>query len=291
MIKLHSFINTFHLLWKAGETAHLNLDTHAGQAWIGIRTPLGYYAQTHQYHPNTPQTHNTHTQHPPHTPQTPTHQQHHAHTKAKRSPSYFRRLHRRKTDRATNNTTTDTNPAENVQHTDTLAEQANHIITQTAQVHLNSTEQVEHITTPAEKAASTTPPAEQADQTITPAEQAYNNTTNNNTSTAKVDYNHQQTISPTAQVEHTTTCTTSSYTPNNNTTTHNIPEVTDDDIRINYKKLSNVMQRPLSAEEITHFKRIMPNPNEEEIVEICQFFIKARLKYIGALSPITTTQT
>merc|ERR1712120_14999 len=65
MIKLHSFINTFHQLWKAGETAHLDLNTHAGQAWIGIRTPLGYYGQTHQHNHNIPQTHHTHTQHPP----------------------------------------------------------------------------------------------------------------------------------------------------------------------------------------------------------------------------------
>ena len=62
MIKLHSFINTFHQLWKAGETAHLDLNTHAGQAWIGIRTPLGYYGQTHQHNHNIPQTHPTHTQ-------------------------------------------------------------------------------------------------------------------------------------------------------------------------------------------------------------------------------------
>ena len=80
MIKLHYFINTFHQLWKAGETAHLDLETHAGQAWIGIRTPLGYYGQPHQHNSNTPQTHYTHTPHPPHSPQTPTHQQHPIHT-------------------------------------------------------------------------------------------------------------------------------------------------------------------------------------------------------------------
>ena len=29
------------LLWAAGETAHLDLDTHAGKAWVGIRVQLG----------------------------------------------------------------------------------------------------------------------------------------------------------------------------------------------------------------------------------------------------------
>ena len=128
------------------------------------------------------------------------------------------------------------------------------------------------------------------------------NTTNNNTSTAKVDYNHQQTISPTAQVEHTTACTKSSSTPNTNTTTHNIPEVTDDDIRIKYKKVSNVMQRPLSAEELAYFKNNIPNPTEQQIVEICKMYINVRLKHTPAITQLqqkltkaltqtTTTQT
>ena len=41
----------FHQLWKAGDTAHLDLDTHAGQAWIGLRTPLGHFGQPRQYPP------------------------------------------------------------------------------------------------------------------------------------------------------------------------------------------------------------------------------------------------
>ena len=59
----------FHQLWKAGDTAHLNLDTHAGQAWIGLRTPLGHFGQPRQYPPQTP----THCQYPP---QSPTHRSH-----------------------------------------------------------------------------------------------------------------------------------------------------------------------------------------------------------------------
>ena len=267
MIKLHSFINTFHQLWKAGETAHLDLNTHAGQAWIGIRTPLGYYGQTHQHNHNIPQTHHKHTQHPPHTPQTPTHQQHHTHTNNKRSPSFFRRLQRRKTDRVANNTTTNTNSAEKAEDTKTPAEQA------------NQTRQVEHITTPAEKAATTTPPAEQADKTTEPTEQAGNNTINNNISTEKVDHNHQQIATPTAEVEHTTTYTINYSTLNTNTTTHNTPEVTDDDIRIRYKKYSNVKQQPLSADKIACFKRLCPNPTEEDIIQICKIHIDERIKH------------
>ena len=255
MIKLHSFINTFHQLWKAGETAHLDLNTHAGQAWIGIRTPLGYYGQTHPHNHNVPQTHHTHTQNPPHTPQTPTHQQHHTHTK--RSPSYFRRLQRRKTDREANTTTTNTNSAKKAEDTITPAEQANQTRPQIAQTHHNSTEQVEHITIPAEKADTTTPPAEQADKTNEPTQQVGNNTT--------------------AEVEHTTTYTINNSTPNTNTTTHNTPEVTDDDIRIRYKKYSNVKQQPLSAEEIAFFKMKCPNPTKEDIILFCKLYIEVQI--------------
>ena len=260
MIKLHSFINTFHQLWKAGETAHLDLNTHAGQAWIGIRTPLGYYGQTHPHNHNVPQTHHTHTQNPPHTPQTPTHQQHHTHTK--RSPSYFRRLQRRKIDREADSTT-NTNSAEKAEDTITPAEQANQTRPLIAQIHHNSTEQVEHITIPAEKAVTTTPPAEQANKTTEPTEQVGNNTT--------------------AEVEHTTTYTINNSTLNTNTTTHNTPEVTDDDIRIRYKKYSNVKQQPLSANEIACFKRICPNPTEEDIIQICKIHINERIKHTQKL--------
>ena len=276
MIKLHSFINTFHQLWKAGETAHLDLNTHAGQAWIGIRTPLGYYGQTHPHNHNVPQTHHTHTQNPPHTPQTPTHQQHHTHTK--RSPSYFRRLQRRKKDREANTTTTNTNSAEKAELTQTLAEQANQTRKLTAQFHHNSAEQVEHITTPAEKAATTTLPAEQADKTTASAEQAGNNTIDNNISTKKVDHSHQQIATPTTEIEHTKAYTKNSSTPNTNTTTHNTPEVTDDDIRIRYKKLANVMQRPLNADEIAFSKIHCPNPTEEYVVQICKLYTTVQIE-------------
>ena len=83
----------FHQLWKAGDTAHLNLDARAGQAWIGLRTPLGYSGQPRQYPPQT----STHRQY---SPQSPNH----------RSPSYYRRKERRKAAKAADDTIT--NPEE-----------------------------------------------------------------------------------------------------------------------------------------------------------------------------------
>ncbi len=171
------------------------------------------------------------------------------------------------------NSTTNTKSAEKAEDTKTPAEQANQTRPLTAQIHHNSTEQVLHITTPAEKAATTTPSAEQADKTTEPTEQSGNNTINNNISTEKVDHNHQQIATPTAEVEHTTTYTINNSTLNTNTTTHNTPEVTDDDIRIRYKKFTNVLQRPLNADDIAFFKRKCPNPTEEDIIEVCKLCI------------------
>ena len=39
--ELDSFVKKFHQLWKAGLTVHLDLDAHAGKAWVGIRAQLG----------------------------------------------------------------------------------------------------------------------------------------------------------------------------------------------------------------------------------------------------------
>ena len=146
---------------------------------------------------------------------------------------------------------------------------------QTEQFHHNSTqtEQVTHIITPAEKAAHTITPAEQADHTTTPAEQAdhnlKHNTINNNTLTGKINHNHQQTSTTTEKVEHTkhiTTDTPNTSTIATNPITHNTPEVTDDDIRNRFIKLSNVMQRPLSTEEIAWLKNTVPNLTEQQII-------------------------
>ena len=40
--ELDSFVQKFHQLWKAGLNAHLDLDTHAGIAWVGLRVQLGH---------------------------------------------------------------------------------------------------------------------------------------------------------------------------------------------------------------------------------------------------------
>ena len=128
MTKLHSFMNIFHHLWKADETAHLDLNTQAGQAWIVLQTPLGHYDQPHQYQPK----------YPTYTPQTPTHYQYPPHSYTNRSPSYFRRQQRRKAAKAADVSTTNTIV--------TLCEQVNDTTT-----HKNtSTEQVDSIVTLAE---------------------------------------------------------------------------------------------------------------------------------------------
>ena len=89
MEKLNTFINIFHQLWKSGDTAHLNLNTHAGQAWVGIRTPLGHPGQSQQY------------QH-----QTPKYHQYSKPSPNQRSPSYFRRKQRRQAAKAAEESTT-----------------------------------------------------------------------------------------------------------------------------------------------------------------------------------------
>ena len=40
--ELDSFIQKFKQLWHSGLSAHLDLDTHAGQAWVGLRVRLGH---------------------------------------------------------------------------------------------------------------------------------------------------------------------------------------------------------------------------------------------------------
>ena len=49
--ELDTFINKFHQLWKAGLTAHLDLDTHAGNAWVGLRVQLGHQVPGPSHHP------------------------------------------------------------------------------------------------------------------------------------------------------------------------------------------------------------------------------------------------
>jgi hypothetical protein len=55
--ELDSFLHKFHQLWSAGHSAHLNLETHAGNAWVGLRVQLGHAHghHHHQHHPQFPQ--------------------------------------------------------------------------------------------------------------------------------------------------------------------------------------------------------------------------------------------
>ena len=39
--ELNSFLVKFHQLRKSGATTHLDVDTYAGQAWVGLRVMLG----------------------------------------------------------------------------------------------------------------------------------------------------------------------------------------------------------------------------------------------------------
>ena len=39
--ELDTFVRNFHQLWNDGLTAHLDLDTHGGNAWVGLRVQLG----------------------------------------------------------------------------------------------------------------------------------------------------------------------------------------------------------------------------------------------------------
>ena len=40
--ELDTFIQKFHQLWNDGHTAHLDLDTCAGKAWVGLHVQLGH---------------------------------------------------------------------------------------------------------------------------------------------------------------------------------------------------------------------------------------------------------
>ena len=75
--ELSSFISKFHQLRRAGLTAHLDVDTCAGKAWVGLRVMLDPVQ-----HPNSWD------------------QPHNVPNLRRRSPSYFRRQERRKAARA-----------------------------------------------------------------------------------------------------------------------------------------------------------------------------------------------
>ena len=92
MTELDSFVQKFHQLWKAGVTAHLDLDAHAGTAWVGLRfqlvqVPGPVHHQDHQPHPQ------------------------------RRGPAYQRHQEKRKAVRAAEERSSDTLPADKATNT------------------------------------------------------------------------------------------------------------------------------------------------------------------------------
>ena len=49
--ELDTFIDKFKYLWNAGLEAHLDIDTQAGQAWVGLRLRLGHPPGPHHQLP------------------------------------------------------------------------------------------------------------------------------------------------------------------------------------------------------------------------------------------------
>ena len=49
--ELDSFVQKFYQLWNAAVTAHLDVDTHAGRAWVGLRVQLGQVPAGPVHHP------------------------------------------------------------------------------------------------------------------------------------------------------------------------------------------------------------------------------------------------
>ena len=52
--ELDSFLKKFHQLWIAGHSAHLDLESHSGRAWVGLRVQLGHAPPGHLHHPLRP---------------------------------------------------------------------------------------------------------------------------------------------------------------------------------------------------------------------------------------------
>jgi hypothetical protein len=59
MTELDTFVKKFHQLWNDGITTHLDLDTHGGDAWVGLRVHLGQvpgplHRRVHPFHQEVP---------------------------------------------------------------------------------------------------------------------------------------------------------------------------------------------------------------------------------------------
>ena len=54
--ELDTFLHKFHQLWSAGQSAHLDLETLAGNAWVSLRVQLQHPGHLHhQFRPPFPQ--------------------------------------------------------------------------------------------------------------------------------------------------------------------------------------------------------------------------------------------
>ena len=49
--EMDTFVQKFNQLWRDGFTAHLDLDSHAGNAWIGLQVQLGPAPLAPIHHP------------------------------------------------------------------------------------------------------------------------------------------------------------------------------------------------------------------------------------------------
>ena len=49
--EVDSFVRKFYQLWNSGYTAHLDIDTCAGKAWVGLRLQLDHAPGGHQHQP------------------------------------------------------------------------------------------------------------------------------------------------------------------------------------------------------------------------------------------------
>ena len=41
--QVESFVQKFRELWRDGLSAHIDIDCHAGEAWVGLRLRLGHH--------------------------------------------------------------------------------------------------------------------------------------------------------------------------------------------------------------------------------------------------------
>ena len=103
--EVDTFIQKFRDLWQSGLDAHLDLDTHAGQAWVGLRVRLGHAPGPlhHQVQPNSQR-------------------------KSRNSPSRQRRRAKRASARQNEEAVKETNEVESIQNESKAVEALTNIV-------------------------------------------------------------------------------------------------------------------------------------------------------------------